>query len=315
MPARLQHIVHGVVPLRLFTCLAWGVWLVCLLSGAAVAMTQQPSDVVEVRYPRPESVLDRRWDYLVALVSEALRVTEPAYGKAVLVPTEKPLPAGRAVELLQEGRDELDVMFRAMTWTLRDRLLWVPVPLDKGLLGYRVLLIRKEDQPRFAAVRTVEDLRAFTTGMRHDWYDLPVWESASFRVVAGNSYEGLFRMLVAGRFDFFPRGVDEVYEEWEARRELLPTLAVEETLLVHYPYGRYAWFADTPKGHMLRRRVADGLETLQRNGTFDTMFKDYVSLLEDRLKLSSRRVIELGNPYLPPDNGLGGIFGAYVPGR
>lgn len=315
MSVWLQHIVRRVVPLRFFMCLAWGVGLVCLLSGAAVAMAQQPSGVVEVRYPRPESSLDRRWDYLVALVSEALRVTEPAYGKAVLVPTEKPLPAGRATELLQEGRDELDVMFRAMTWALRDRLLWVPVPLDKGLLGYRVLLIRKEDQRRFATVRTAEDLRAFATGMRHDWYDLPVWEGASFRVVTGTSYEGLFRMLVAGRFDFFPRGVDEVYEEWEARRELLPTLAVEETLLVHYPYGRYAWFADTPKGHTLRRRVADGLETLQRNGTFDAMFKDYVSLLEDRLKLRSRRVIELGNPYLPPDNGLGGIFGEYVPGR
>jgi hypothetical protein len=78
----------------------------------------------------------------------------------------------------------------------------VRLPIDKGLLGYRMFLVREADLPRFATVRTLDDLRKLRVGQGKDWIDVPILRKAGFPVVEGTSYPGLFAMLAAGRFDF-----------------------------------------------------------------------------------------------------------------
>jgi hypothetical protein len=67
--------------------------------------------------------------------------------------------------------------------------------VDRGLLGYRLLLIRADDQARFAKVRTLDDLRHLRAGLGKGWADVNIFEASGVEVVEGSNYEGLFGML------------------------------------------------------------------------------------------------------------------------
>ena len=89
---------------------------------------------------------------------------------------------------------------------------WLPVrvPTRRGLLGFRLLLIRRQRQSEFRNIRSLDELRRFSIGQGFAWSDAEILRSQGLRVETG-SYEGLFRMLAAGRFDCYPRGINEVF--------------------------------------------------------------------------------------------------------
>ena len=55
-------------------------------------------------------------------------------------------------------RGGLDLFWAATNQDLERRLLPVRIPLYKGLLGHRLLVIRQQDAARFAPIRTLEEL-------------------------------------------------------------------------------------------------------------------------------------------------------------
>ncbi|RBH45945.1 hypothetical protein C3F00_037375, partial [Pseudomonas sp. MWU13-2860] len=93
------------------------------------------------------------------------------------------------------------------------RYLPVRIPIDRGLLGYRVLLIRAARQPEFAKVTTLAELRRFSIIQGEGWGDIAVLRRAGLKVETDSSYDGLFRMLDRGLGDAFSRGVTEVERE------------------------------------------------------------------------------------------------------
>ena len=64
----------------------------------------------------------------------------------------------------------------------------------------------------------------------------------------GNSYEGLFDMLAAGRFELFSRGVVEVGEELAKQKSSHPELVIERHLMLYYPLTRYFYVTRSPTG-------------------------------------------------------------------
>jgi len=172
--------------------------------------------------------------------------------------------------------------------------------VDKGILGYRVFLIRKADAPKFAAVKTIEDLRKFSVGQGAGWQDVAVWKHNGFKVVEGSSYQGLFKMLDGNRFDFFSRGVNEVTEEYDRRKDELPGIMIEESLCVYYPWPRYFYCADSEAGRRLAARIEAGIIAVFADpAVFDPIFKKYHGEFLRRLNLKSRRILRIENPTLP----------------
>jgi len=43
-------------------------------------------------------------------------------------------------------------------------------------------------------------------------------------------------MVAESRFDLFPRGINEVFNEYAARHGAIPNLAIEKHLLIYYPW-------------------------------------------------------------------------------
>lgn len=270
-----------------------------VLQGVLVApwVHAQPREPLLVVHPAPESPQDRRFDDMIALLRGALERTEARWGPFELKPAAAFLTQARQVVELEAGR-ELRVQWSATTLEKEQRLLAVRFPTRRGLLGYRLALIRRERQGEFRQVRTVADLQRFVVGQGHTWIDTAIYRAQGFRVETG-AYEGLFKMLQLGRFDWFPRGLNEVFAEQAARQAELPELAIEDSLVVYYPLPYYYFFNRNDQA--LAARVQEGLQIMLRDGSFEQHFWHFHGESVRRARVSERRLIRLENPFLPPD--------------
>jgi hypothetical protein len=253
-----------------------------------------------VTYPRSASPNDSQYVYDYELLRLALARTVERHGPVEVRESAVAMNQSRAEEEITSGSGAVRVFARSTTVEHEARMLPVRIPLDKGLVGYRLFLIRAEDQPRFSSVRTLEDLLRFSAGSFVTWADTRILRDAGFKVVTGDSYEGLFHMLMAGRFDFFSRSVDEAMRELEERRERLPGMKIEDTLLLHFPHTRYFFVQRSPEGEELARRIEEGLEQMIRDGSLDAHFQKHKEAAIARGGLGARRLLRIPNSHLSP---------------
>ncbi len=197
-----------------------------------------------------------------------------------------------------DGKNNLDLMWTMTTDEREAQLLPVRIPIDKGLIGWRIALLRQDNAGLFKPVRRLSDLRLFSAGQEHDWPDTPILRSNVLTVVTSSSYDALFGMLKAKRFDYFPRGVTEVWHELDSRPD--SGLVADEEVVLHYPAAMY--FFVSPRQPRLAEDLRAGLEKAVADGSFDKLFQRYQQGAIQRANLKKRRVIELANPLLKPDS-------------
>ena len=130
---------------------------------AVAGVPAAAADALRVRYPRQDSVET----YPVRVLALALAKTGRPFSLESL---SYGMSQGRALRQLAEGRD-LDVVW-SITSEERERdLLPVRIPIDKGLYGWRLLLINQSELGRFEKVRSLDDLKSLRAGQGHDWPD------------------------------------------------------------------------------------------------------------------------------------------------
>jgi hypothetical protein len=289
-------------------------WVRVWLSVLGLVLLASPAAGQMVyRYHRPESDDDRRYDYHWELLRLVLEKTTPAYGPYILTPS--PLRMNEARQLLALKDGLLTVILRDAGPQFESRFLPVRIPLDKGVLGYRIFLIRRDRQAEFSRITTLDQLRAMTVGQGLGWTDVQIWRSNGFQVVEGSSYDGLFRMTIGRRFDFFSRGLVEIVDEYARRSTTMPDLAIEQTLCVYFPLPWYFYFARTEEGRRLAARVERGLRMMIADGSFDRVFLKYHADVLRRQNLAGRRIFRLTNPLLTPETPLADKALWYVPPR
>jgi ABC-type amino acid transport substrate-binding protein len=267
----------------------------CMTAAAALA---QP--VMTYVYNAPESALDVRYQYHWEILRTALEKTTLKWGPYRMVKSEFMTERRQALEL-KNATGKLTVMYLSTTPEFERNLITIHIPVDKNLGGYCVFLIRKDEQPRFANVRTLADVRKFTFGLGLGWIDVDILNAAGLRVVTGSSYDGLFEMLARKRFDIFLRAAVEVLDEYDRRRSHLPDLDIEKSLILYYPLPMYFWFPKTAEGRRLAMRAEEGMRMMIADGTYDRIFDKYQRQKIERLRLKSRRIIKIGNPFLGPE--------------
>lgn len=270
-----------------------------LACALAATMASAAAPMTYVYHP-PESATDVRYDYQWEILRTALERTKPRWGDYRMVQSQRMSEQRQTFEL-EHATGKLTVMYLSTTPEFEKKLVPVRIPVDKNLGGYCVFLIRREDKPRFANVRTLDDLREFSYGLGLGWIDVGILRASRFRVVTGSSYEGLFEMLAHKRFDVFLRGAVEVLDEYERRRKALPDLAIEDQILFYYPLPMYFWFPKTPEGQRLAGRAEEGMRMMIADGTYDRIFEKYQRWKIDRLHLSTRKIFRIDNPNVGPE--------------
>ena len=272
-----------------------------LVAAASAIALADPTPVI---YPRAVSPNDSQYAYDYELLRLALEKTQAKYGPYRLRPSDIPMNQARAAEEVVGGSGLVNVFARSTSIEHEDRMLPIRIPLDKGLVSYRLFLIRAEDQPKFSAVRTLDDLRKFSAGSFVTWSDTRILRDGGFQVVTGDNYEGLFRMLMAGRFDFFSRSVDEAFREIEERQAVLPDMRIEDSILLYFPTTRYFFVQRSPAGEALAKRIEDGLNRMIADGSFDAHFRSHKGAAIARANLKKRKLFRIPNSHLSPETPL-----------
>jgi len=190
----------------------------------------------------------------------------------------------------------LDLCWTASDAQIEAQLLPVRIPLFKGLLGYRIFIINKNNQAKFDKVKTLDDLKKLTLGQGRTWADGRILEANGFTVVKANKYSSLFNMVEGGRFDGFPRGVHEPFGELESHPEL--ELAVEKTLMVYYQMPFYLFVSHENKA--LATLLETGFERAIANGDFDKVFYGDKAIQDvmQKADMKNRKLFKLDNPTL-----------------
>ena len=272
----------------LFACL-----LLALLLQAAPARAQTRVLV----YPRAEGIGDRRDDYPVDLLTLAL---SKAGRRDELQASAFFMLQARSIRELELGRG-LDIIWTMTSAEREESLLPIRVPIDRGLLGWRLLMVRQDNLARFSHAHRLSDLQDLRAGLGADWPDTAILRKAGLTVDESARYGDLFLKLAAGRIDYFPRGVNEVWGELQARKEA--GLTVEPRLALHYPTAMY--FFVNKRDTALAADITRGLEKALHDGSFEALFQRYFGGDIQRAKLGERQILELKNPLLPAETPLG----------
>lgn len=239
---------------------------------------------------------DTRGHYPIELLKLALAKSERDY---IAKPSKFDQPQWRTLRHLQMGKD-MDVVWTLSSPERENELLPIRIPIDRGLIGWRLLLIADSDAQRFANIETAEQLKAIRSGQGHDWPDYPILQDNGFKVSPSSSYEGLFHMLTRGRIGYFPRSLTEIQPELDAH----PTmgLMIAPKWVLYYPAPLY--FFVRRDNTELARAIEQGLETAIRDGSMRKLFEQHFSQAIARAQLQQRTVVRLHNPLLTHETPL-----------
>ena len=261
------------------------------LLASVLCLCALPGGAATYTYLRPEWSDSGRDPYGVALLKLAFAKAGVCH---TLVYSERSMKQARAVLELERDSGKLDIMITMTSPEREAALLGVPVPLTKGMLGWRIALVRQEKLDQFAGVRSASQLKKFIAGQGHDWPDTAILRASGLPVEVSSSYDGMFKMLEAGRIDYFPRAVQQVFAE----RERYPALAVEPHIALRYATDAY--FFVNRRNARLAADVRRGLEAAFADGSFDRLFSRYFAPQFAAAGLERRRIIDLPNPARAP---------------
>lgn len=247
-----------------------------------------------IRYPRLSTQIDPHRDYLLDILKQAIKASGQVYQ---LQASDAPMQQARGIYELSSSKGNIDILWTMTTDEREAQLIPIRIPIDKGLIGWRIALLTAANANIFRNVKSLNDLAAFTAGQELDWPDGPILKSNGLPVKTSASYEPLFNMLKAGRFEYFPRSVFEVQVELDDRPG--QNLVIDRHIALYYPSALY--FFVSPREPKMAEDIQNGLEEMIRNGSFEKTFQRYQLATIKNINLKSRTIIKLRNPLLSPE--------------
>ena len=244
-----------------------------------------------IRYFPVGPIYEYRWKLLELALAHSPNGSEPSR----LVPFAEDITQNRGVQLLQSGA--IDVIALGTNAEREAQMRPIKIDILRGIVGFRIFVIRAADQARIARMDDKTLRQQLVFGLNSQWADLPIMRANGFTVETSTSYEPLFGMLSAGRFDAFPRGLNEAAREVEERKKTYPQLAVEQTKALYFPFPIYFWVSR--ENTALAQRIERGLKLALADGSFRQLFETYHAAEIAALARDKRQVIRLASPILP----------------
>jgi hypothetical protein len=273
----------------------------------------QANDLAIVNRPYRDD--DHRNAYAYELLLQALQKTIPQYGQYELRMANLGLPRGNVTSppaiastndrlLYEIKRGEIvNVAIAVSRPEWEKEVLPIRIPVDMGLMSYRIFLIRADDQARFSALENIEQLKALRSGVGETWFNYRVLQHHGFTIVPTSNYEGQFRMLLAGRFDYITRSPLEAFTEIDLFGKQFPQLAIEQNLLLYIPLPTY--FFVSPSQPQLAHRIEAGLRLMLRDGSYQKIIRRHLGAIMEQTHFCERRVFRLDNPFLSRETPAG----------
>lgn len=279
--------------------------LFALASHSATAAASAPEPMV-YRY-WDWNITKSRDDYQVAALTLALEKTLASHGPYEISRVKEPFTGTRVLREIQTGNiinlhaAPASVRSDVLAAVTEDTSIAVKVPLMNGLLGYRQLIVRKEDIRKFQQLTTENQVKTLVAGQGEDWEDVHVFRHNGYAVNDAGTYLALTNMLVAKRFDYLPMSIIEV-ENILSAAESPEQLALVDNLMLYYPLPLY--FYVSKQYPQLAERLEIGLQLAQKDGSLDALLETHFSQHVNFLTQGNAQVLVLENPAVPKSMGL-----------
>lgn len=172
----------------------------------------------------------------------------------------------------------------------------IKIPIRKGLLNYRLLLANRSELHKFEGIETIEQLKKLKAGLVDRWITSDIFQHHKFNLFRIEDYDSYLRMLVAKRYDYTVRGVNEIYDELELNQpedadfEVVPNIG----LYINAP----SYFFISKRYPRLAKRIENGFELMLKNGQFDKIFYKWHQKNIDKAKIKDRLFMVIDNPFL-----------------
>lgn len=250
-----------------------------------------------ITYPKPVSDSDKSAEYPLAVLALALDQTGVNYQ---LKSSEKYTSQGKSLTRLKDNR-EINIVW-SMTDIQREKdLLPIRLPIYKGLVGWRLFLIREDMQDRFTYIQNLQQLQKLTPIQGSDWPDTKILQASGFDVVTNNDYLALFNMVSDAQGDFFPRSILEIWGDLAAV-QTKNKLMVQSSLGIQYPAAMY--FFVNRKNRPLAHLIETGFEKAIKNGKFDELFNSTYKHVLEQTTPENIKFYQLKNTFLPAETPL-----------
>lgn len=239
-----------------------------------------------------------RQTYERQVLDAALAATEADYGPWQVQESRADYPKAEDEAAVFRGKGhDLFVTVAGNKKLAKEKKILLPQPLMKGLLGYRILIIRQDDAERFAEIDSAEGLKPLRMGIPETWADADLFRHNGYTVVERGDFDSLFERLAAGEIDYVAFGANEVEGVFSERAQPVGDLAIEPSLLLYYPFPLVFYVApDEPE---LAKRLETGLQRIQDSGQLQEIFTRHNGDVVQALDLHQRQLIKLQNPILP----------------
>jgi hypothetical protein len=249
----------------------------------------------------------KRDDYQFALMTLALDKTTRDYGPYQLLRVVRSYSTPRLRREINRG-DVVNV--HAGPWRplevsedkLPERSLRVNVPILKDLLGYRRLLIRRDELERFKNIRHAEELKGLVVGQANGWVDVEIYRHNGYRVNDTPTPASLFDMLARKRFDYIPISLMEADNALANRPELASQLMLLPDITLYFPLPII--FYVNIHEPQLAERLEAGLTLARQDGSFERLFRSSFAHELQLIREGSARRFLLTNPFVPKELAL-----------
>ncbi|WJG09811.1 transporter substrate-binding domain-containing protein [Aliiglaciecola sp. LCG003] len=248
-----------------------------------------------IRYLNNTDTVDKHGGYFVELLELALEKSRIKYGDYELIPVKVLMRQERQFKSL--NTDVIDLMWTVTTKEREQNALPIRIPLLKGLIGYRVLVIDENKLSTFEKIKTLPQLAKLTGVQGHDWPDTLILEQAGLQIERVVWHASMYKLVSGDIVDYFPRSVLEVLEELDRAKD--KTLVIDPYHLIVYPSAIY--FFTQRENKVLAERIEFGLRQAVEDGSFDKLFLSFPGhkrALEE-IPLKDREIYRIDNPFMP----------------
>lgn len=268
-----------------------------VLAGLALlaTLTAAAADL-KVRYPDINGMGPQGLGYKAL----ALALHKSGQPRSIeLVPSASAASRDRICAMLDNG--DIDVADVGVSQDFERRYAAVYIPIDRGLLGWRMLLIRQADRAKFESIQSLAQLQQYRGGQGQGWTDTSILRQAGLVVATATTLPRLFPLLAASRFDYVPLGLNEIDDLLDRYRAEAPGVVVDRHLLLVYPFGRLFFVRKDEAA--LHEAIQTGLQQAFADGSYQRMLLQdpgYSKVLGER-DFDRRLRLQIDNPFMSPE--------------
>ena len=261
-----------------------------LISHSVQSLDTVKQDTLKIVIPPLEPSAKNHSAFFPKLLDLVLDKTSDEFGSFRIDFYSKLFTNGRFLTELKHG-NIINVMWTMTSPKRETELLPIPISLLKGLNSHRVFLILQNRQDQFHRVKTLDDLRQYKAGVGVHWPNRGILERNGIPTVTSTHYELLFDMLKSRRFDYYPRGLYEVWDEQKVHAA--DGVVVEDSIMLKYHAPIY--FFVNRRDTALAHRIELGLKRAMEDGSFDALFNSIPGFSRGlrELQNNNRRIFKL----------------------